>query len=68
MTPDYKRNGTTTLFTALDTSRGTVITSCKARHRVVEFLAFMKDVASQPRANSTCTSSSTTALRTSTHP
>jgi transposase len=46
MTHDYKRNGTTTLFTALDTSRGTVITSCKPRHRAVEFLAFMKDVAS----------------------
>ena len=50
MTHDYKRNGTTTLFTALDTCRGTVITSCKPRHRATEFLAFMKEIeSSTPR-------------------
>jgi transposase len=44
MTHDYKRNGTTTLFTALDVSQGTVITECMARHRHQEFLRFMKQV------------------------
>jgi transposase len=44
MTHDYKRNGTTTLFTALDVSRGVVITDCMQRHRHQEFLRFMKQV------------------------
>jgi transposase len=44
MTHDYKRNGTTTLFTALDVSRGSVITDCMPRHRHQEFLRFMKQV------------------------
>jgi transposase len=44
MTHDYKRNGTTTLFTALDVSRGTVLTECMPRHRHQEFLRFMKQV------------------------
>jgi transposase len=44
MTHDYKRNGTTTLFTALDVSRGSVITDCMQRHRHQEFLRFMKQV------------------------
>ncbi len=33
MTHDYKRHGTTTLFSALNTLDGTVIAHCKARHR-----------------------------------
>jgi transposase len=44
MTHDYKRNGTTTLFTALDVSRGAVVTDCMQRHRHQEFLRFMKKV------------------------
>ena len=44
MTHDYKCNGTTTLFTALDVSRGSVITDCMPRHRHQEFLRFMKQV------------------------
>lgn len=44
MTHDYKRNGTTTLFTALDVSRGCVMTECMPRHRHQEFLRFMKQV------------------------
>lgn len=43
-THDYKRNGTTTLFTALDVSRGAVIADCMKRHRHQEFLKFMKQV------------------------
>jgi transposase len=33
MTHDYKRNGTTTLFAALNILDGTVISQCHARHR-----------------------------------
>jgi transposase/AraC-like DNA-binding protein len=42
MTHDYKRHGTTTLFAALDVLTGTVIGSCKPRHRHQEFLAFLR--------------------------
>jgi len=42
MTHDYKRNGTTTLFAALDTLTGTVIGQCLPRHRHTEFLRFMR--------------------------
>jgi hypothetical protein len=40
MTHDYKRNGTTTLFAALDVLTGQVIGQCLPRHRHEEFLAF----------------------------
>ena len=33
MTHDYKRNGTTTLFAALDVAEGIVIEACMSRHR-----------------------------------
>lgn len=42
MTHDYKRHGTTTLFAALNTVTGEVLTDCKPRHRNQEFLAFLK--------------------------
>ena len=41
-THDYKRNGTTTLFAALDVKSGEVITQCKPRHRHQEFLSFLR--------------------------
>lgn len=44
MTHDYKRNGTTTLFAALDIATGTVIGECLPRHRAKEFLAFLKKI------------------------
>jgi transposase len=44
MTHDYKRHGTTTLFAALNVLDGTVIGSCKKRHRHEEFLAFLKEL------------------------
>jgi transposase len=40
MTHDYKRNGTTTLFAALNMLDGRVIGTCMPRHR--EFLRFLK--------------------------
>ena len=42
LTHDYKRNGTTTLFAALNVLEGTVIGECKARHRHQEFLQFLR--------------------------
>ena len=44
-TYDYKRNGTTTLFAALEIATGKVVQACKPRHRHQEFLAFLKQVA-----------------------
>ena len=42
MTHDYKRNGTTTLFAALNVFDGSVIDQCMPRHRRHEFLRFLK--------------------------
>jgi transposase len=44
MTHDYKRNGTTTLFAALDVLTGSVIGQCLPRHRHGEFLKFLKTI------------------------
>src|SRR5256714_14409950 len=41
MTHDYKRNGTTTLFAALDVLDGKVIGRCMQRHRHQEFIRFL---------------------------
>ncbi len=41
---DYRRHGTADLFAALDVKAGTVIGACKARHRAVEFRAFLDEV------------------------
>jgi len=40
-THDYKRNGTTTLFAALEIAQGKVVGQCYARHRHQEFLQFL---------------------------
>ena len=42
LTHDYKRNGTTTLFAALEVAQGQVIGQCYARHRHQEFLKFLQ--------------------------
>ena len=44
-THDYKRNGTTTLFAALEVATGTVTDRCYDRHGKAEFLDFLKLVA-----------------------
>jgi transposase len=41
-THDYKRNGTATLFAALNTCDGTVISMCDDRHRHQEWLKFLR--------------------------
>jgi len=42
MTHDYKRNGTATLFAALDALDGQVISMCDDRHRHQEWLKFLR--------------------------
>ena len=42
MTHDYKRNGTTALFAALNILEGTVVGECLPRHRHQEFLRFLR--------------------------
>lgn len=44
-THDYKRNGTTTLFAALEVATGKVTDQCYDRHGKAEFLDFLKKVA-----------------------
>jgi transposase len=44
MTHDYIRNGTTTLFAALDVAVGKVIGRCMQRHRHQEFIRFLNAV------------------------
>lgn len=44
MTHDYKRNGTTTLFAALNILDGTVIGRNMARHRHQEFIIFLNAI------------------------
>jgi transposase len=43
-THDYKRNGTPTLFAALNMATGEVIGECYHRHRHQEFLKFLKRI------------------------
>jgi transposase len=44
MTHDYKRHGTTTLFAALNTLDGSVISRCEPRHRHTEWLSFLRQI------------------------
>jgi transposase len=47
MTHDYKRNGTTTLFAALDVAAGKLIGTCMPRHRHQEWIKFLKQIDEQ---------------------
>jgi transposase len=47
MTHDYKRNGTTTLFAALNVLEGTVVGHCMQRHRHQEFIRFLNAIERQ---------------------
>jgi len=42
LTHDYKRNGTTTLFAALELAEGRLIGTCMSRHRHQEWIKFLK--------------------------
>jgi transposase len=52
-THDYKRNGTTTLFAALQVVEGRVIGECYPRHRHQEFLRFLRRLDDEFPANQT---------------
>ncbi len=47
MTHDYKRNGTTTLFAAVELGQGEVIATCMQRHRHQEWIKFLKMIDEQ---------------------
>ena len=47
MTHDYKRNGTTTLFAALELAEGKLIGTCMPRHRHQEWIAFLRLIDAQ---------------------
>lgn len=44
LTHDYKRNGTTTLFAAIDMLKGRVISCCMPRHRHQEWIRFLRRI------------------------
>ena len=44
LTHDYKRNGTTTLFAALDVVDGLVLADCMPRHRHQEWIKFLRQI------------------------
>ena len=48
-THDYRRNGVTSLFAALEVARGKVLGECRPRHTSPDFLAFLKKVARRYR-------------------
>lgn len=43
-THDYKRNGTTTLFAAIELAEGRIIAECLPRHRHQEWIRFLKTI------------------------
>ena len=47
LTHDYKRNGTTTLFAAIDLAEGKIIADCMPRHRHQEWIKFLKTIDAQ---------------------
>jgi transposase len=51
MTHDYKRNGTTTLFAAMELAEGKVIAECLPRHRHQEWLKFLKKIDTETPAD-----------------
>ena len=68
MTHDYKRNGTTTLFAALNVLDGTVIGRNMQRHRHQEFLRSSTPSSARPPPERLSTPSSTTTPPTSIPP
>ncbi len=51
ITHDYKRNGTSTLFAALNTLTGKVLSMCAQRHRHQEWLRFLQMIDRETPAN-----------------
>jgi transposase len=51
MTHDYKRNGTTSLFAALNIASGEVIGTCMPKHRHQEWIKFLNTIKSRAPAD-----------------
>jgi transposase len=51
LTHDYKRNGTTTLFAAIELAQGRLIGTCMSRHRHQEWIKFLKLIDEQTPAD-----------------
>lgn len=51
MTHDYKRNGTTTLFAAMELVEGRIISKCMNRHRHQEWIKFLQLIDTQTTAD-----------------
>ena len=51
MTHDYKRNGTTSLFAAMNVLDGTIISQCQSHHRHQEWLNFLRLIKSSVPAD-----------------
>ena len=51
LTHDYKRNGTTTLFAAIDLAKGKVIGTCLPQHRHQEWIRFLKRIDAETPAS-----------------
>jgi hypothetical protein len=66
MTHDYKRHGTTTLFTALNVLEGKIIGRCMQRHRHQEFIRFLHTIEADIPVGKISTSCSTNTPPTST--
>lgn len=47
LTHDYKRNGTTTLFAAMELGEGKIIAECMPKHRHQEWIKFLKKIDSE---------------------
>ena len=55
MTHDYKRNGTTTLFAAIEVAEGKLIGKCMPRHRHQEWMKFLNQIDARRLRMWTCT-------------
>ena len=51
LTHDYKRNGTTTLFAAIELAEGKIIGTCMPKHRHQEWIKFLKLIDEQTPSN-----------------
>ena len=51
LTHDYKRNGTTTLFAAIEVAEGKVIAKCMPQHRHQEWLKFLRKIDAETPAD-----------------
>jgi transposase len=47
MTHDYRRNGTTTLFAAIELAEGRIIAECMPQHRHQEWIRFLRKIDAQ---------------------